>query len=118
MRKIVVAILSVLATYGASVAQRAAAVAPLPPDLAPPGEGDQQQKMTLQDVEDSVRAHLGQAGFTEIQMVPMTILVHAKDSDGNAVTFVVSPKSLADADVPQANPRESVRPAIPGEEKF
>ena len=50
----------------------------------------------LQSIQRSVQASLTQAGFTDIQMVPTSFLVRAKDPDGNPVMMVLSPDSIAE----------------------
>src|ERR1700680_5156058 len=49
-----------------------------------------------QSIERSVQAHLALAGFTEIQMVPTSFLVRAKDPNGKTVMLVLSPDSIAE----------------------
>jgi DNA-nicking Smr family endonuclease len=45
-------------------------------------------------IEQSVQARLGLAGYTDIQMLPTSFLVRAKDRDGNSVTLVLGPESM------------------------
>lgn len=49
-----------------------------------------------QSIQRSVQASLAQAGFTDIQMVPTSFLVRAKDPDGNPVVIALSPESIAE----------------------
>jgi hypothetical protein len=48
----------------------------------------------LQSIQQKVRHNLQQAGFTDIQIMPSSFLVRAKDSDGNPVMMVINPDSV------------------------
>ncbi len=48
-----------------------------------------------QSVQQKVRQNLEQAGFTDIQLMPSSFLVRAKDRDGNPVMMVINPDSIA-----------------------
>jgi hypothetical protein len=63
---------------------------------ASPAQGQQDVvNQGVQSVEQRVQQRLTQAGFTNIEMVPTSILVRATDRDGNPVMLVLSPDSLA-----------------------
>jgi hypothetical protein len=47
-----------------------------------------------QTIQHQVQSNLQQAGFTDIQMMPSSFLVRAKDSAGNPVIMVISPDSV------------------------
>jgi hypothetical protein len=47
-----------------------------------------------QTIQQQVQNNLQQAGFTDIQMMPSSFLVRAKDSAGNPVIMVISPDSV------------------------
>src|SRR4051794_31662562 len=47
-----------------------------------------------QRVQQQVRNNLNQAGFTDIQIVPSSFLVRAKDKAGNPVMMVITPDSV------------------------
>jgi hypothetical protein len=49
-----------------------------------------------QSFEQKVAQRLTQAGFSNIEMVPTSILIRATDRDGNPVTLALSPDSLAE----------------------
>jgi hypothetical protein len=49
-----------------------------------------------QSFEQKVARRLTQAGFSNIEMVPTSILIRAIDRDGNPVTLALSPDSLAE----------------------
>ena len=49
----------------------------------------------VQTIEHSVQARLGSAGYTEIEMVPTSFLVRAKDPDGNPVILAIGPEAIA-----------------------
>jgi|SRR5262245_12895410 len=73
-------------------------VSPVPPDLATPpsAECHQQDMPTLESIENELRARLARAGFTDIEMIPTSFLVRAKDAAGNSVMLVLSPDSAAE----------------------
>ena len=48
----------------------------------------------LQSIQQKVRQNLQQAGFTDIQVMPSSFLVRAKDRDGNPVMMVINPDSV------------------------
>jgi hypothetical protein len=48
-----------------------------------------------QAIERSVQTRLGLAGYTDVEMIPTSFLVRAKDPDGKPVMLVLGPESLA-----------------------
>jgi hypothetical protein len=50
----------------------------------------------VQPFEQRVVQRLTQAGFSNIEMVPTSILIRAVDRDGNPVTLALSPHSLSE----------------------
>jgi hypothetical protein len=120
MRKFIVSTLALAAVASPVMAQSAQAVSPVPEDLAAPaaranqkgaqikpqkeaGKSNQQpqpsqadQPVTAQSVEDGLRTRLAHAGFTDIEMLPTSFLVRAKDANGNPVMLVLSPGSAAE----------------------
>jgi hypothetical protein len=105
------------------MAQDAQAVAPVPPDqISPFADSDRHQNGTegAHSVEDALRTLLARAGFTDIEMMPTSFLVHAKDVDGNSVTLVFSPDSLAASkQVPGDGQNDAAGAGtVSGEQKF
>jgi hypothetical protein len=49
-----------------------------------------------QSFEQRVQQRLRQAGFSNIEMVPTSILIRAMDRDGNPVMLALSPDSLSE----------------------
>src|SRR4051812_12670595 len=47
-----------------------------------------------QTIQQQVQNKLQQAGFTDVQIMPSSFLVRAKDKDGNPVMMVISPDSV------------------------
>jgi hypothetical protein len=45
-------------------------------------------------IEQNIRQDLSKAGYTDIQVMPGSFLVHAKDSKGNPTEMMVSPHSV------------------------
>lgn len=57
-------------------------------------KGAQNQPTSEQSITQSVRSNLEQAGYTDIQMVPSSFLVRAKDPNGSPVMMVLSPDAI------------------------
>jgi hypothetical protein len=51
---------------------------------------------STQFVEDALRTRLARAGFSDIEMMPTSFLVRAKDANGNPVMLVLSPDSVTE----------------------
>jgi hypothetical protein len=51
---------------------------------------------SVQSFEQRVQQRLAQAGFSNIEMVPTSILIRAMDRDGNPVMLALSPNSLSE----------------------
>jgi hypothetical protein len=101
MRKLLASTLVGIACVTPVMAQDAPqpAVSPVPQDLVTPApKPTQQQKdaQSIQAIEDGLRMRLAHAGFTDIEMIPTSFLVRAKDANGNAVMLVLSPDSAAE----------------------
>ena len=47
-----------------------------------------------QSMGSQVKSNLEQAGFTDVQVMPSSFLVRAKDKDGNPVMMVINPDSM------------------------
>jgi len=126
MRKLLLSTLVSLGCVAPVMAEEAPqrAVSPVPPDLATPAPSpSQQQKDTqsIEAIEEGLRTRLARAGFTDIEMVPTSFLVRAKEAAGNAVMLVVSPDSVAE--LKQAPPQDGEDDTTgmatpPGGEKF
>jgi hypothetical protein len=71
-------------------------------------------------VEDALRTLLAREGFTDIEMMPTSFLIHAKDADGNSVTLVFSPDGSAQSKQVPADGRDDAAGGgtVPGEQKF
>ncbi len=62
------------------------------------------QAQSQQPIQQQVRKNLQQAGFTDIQLMPSSFLVRAKDKNGNQVMMVINPDSVtAVTEVPAAS---------------
>ena len=101
MRQLLFSTLAWLAFVAPVMAQSPAVptVSPLPPDLleTPPGSEQHRPDMpTLEAIGNELRARLSRAGFTDIEMIPTSFLVRAKDADGKSVVLVLSPDSFAE----------------------
>lgn len=106
MRKVLISTLVSLACVAPATAQEAAkpvdapamqnqaAVAPSPDQQSQSAQAAQQQvKEPAQLVEDALRTQLSRAGFTDIELLPTSFLIRAKNADGNAVMLVLSTDS-------------------------
>jgi hypothetical protein len=63
-------------------------------DPAPTRDQPQSSSGDAQPIQQQVQNNLQQAGFTDIQIMPSSFLVRAKDSAGNPVIMVISPDSV------------------------
>lgn len=75
---------------------------------SPPSQGTQQapasqseashaqasQAQSVQSIGQSVRSNLARAGYKDVQMVPDSLVVRAKDPNGASVMMVLSPDSI------------------------
>jgi hypothetical protein len=92
MRKLLVSTVVSLAWVVPALAQDA-------PAQAAAASADGQQDVVNQSVqsfEQRVQQRLTQAGFSNIEMVPTSILIRAIDRDGNPVMLALSPDSLSE----------------------
>src|SRR5262249_15264115 len=101
MRKLFLSTLAWLFLAAPVMAQSAPvpAVSPVPPDLLatpPSSEQHRPDLPSLEAIENELRARLGRAGFSDIEMIPTSFLVRAKDAAGNSVVLVISPDSVAE----------------------
>ena len=77
------------------VAPAAFAQSANPSSTPPSGSGPQQSSMQNQaPIRTQIQKNLQSAGFTNIQVLPSSFLVRAKDQDGNPVMMVVNPDSV------------------------
>jgi len=65
-----------------------------------------------QTIQQQVQNNLQQAGFTDIQIVPSSFLVRAKDKAGNPVMMVISPDSVTA--VTEINAPTGIAPSAQG----
>jgi hypothetical protein len=68
-------------------------------------------KDATQAIQQLIQARLASAGFTDIQMVPNSFLISAKDRDGHPVTMMAAPSEFGnsgpgqdDDDMPSGQP--------------
>ncbi|MCV0387856.1 MAG: hypothetical protein K5821_15920 [Nitrobacter sp.] len=85
-RVILAALLSTTVGSGAALAQSK----PSPDDSMKGSSAGQQQPLPQQ-----VRTKLKDQGFTDVKVVPGSLLVSAKDKQGDPVTMVIGPHSMA-----------------------
>jgi hypothetical protein len=112
MRRLLVSTFVSLACVAPVLAQGA------PQDRAAARNTAEDQDTLNQGVESihrSVEARLALAGFTDIQMVPTSFLVRAKDRAGNPVMLMLSPDAIAEMKqiIEESGPPESPRSETP-----
>ncbi|MEA2980566.1 MAG: hypothetical protein QOF09_2389 [Alphaproteobacteria bacterium] len=94
MRRIIISIFVSLLWAFPALAQDASHDASVAPNAAQ-SQSDSLAD-TLQAIQRSIELRLALAGFTDIQMVPTSFLISAKDRDGHSVTIMASPSSIAE----------------------
>jgi hypothetical protein len=74
--------------------------APHDQPAAPNAAQDQNDalKDALQEIQRTIQMRLALAGYTDIQMVPTSFLISAKDRDGHSVSLRASPGLIANLD--------------------
>jgi hypothetical protein len=53
-----------------------------------------QMNQNGQSVRQTLQKHLQDAGFSDVQMIPTSFLIRAKDNQGHPVSMVVTPDSV------------------------
>jgi hypothetical protein len=92
MRRLLICSFVSLAWVAPALAQNAAQEEATPPNAAQ--EQDEELKQAVQSIERSVQTQLALEGFTNIQMIPTSFLIRAKDRDGNPVMLMLGPDSV------------------------
>jgi hypothetical protein len=90
------------------------------PVWAQNAQPNQQQGATnagsVQTVQEQVRNNLQRAGFTDIQIMPTSFLVRAKDSAGNPVMLVINPDAVtAVTEIPGTPSAQGAAPSGTGQ---
>ncbi len=83
--------LAITAALGASLAATAFAQTS---NTSPGAGGQGNTPQSGPAVQHQVQQDLQQAGFTDIQIMPQSFLVRAKDKHGNPVMMVINPDSI------------------------
>ena len=65
-----------------------------PPIAQPARQRPQMRRTTTQNLPAEIRSKLEQDGFTDVNVVPGSFLVSAKDKSGDPVTMVIGPNSM------------------------
>jgi hypothetical protein len=92
MRKLLMSTLLSLAWIVPALAQDAPQGQPVAPKAAP--DQNDPLKDATQAIQKLIQAQLASAGFTDIQMVPNSFLISAKDRDGHPVTMMAAPRGI------------------------
>jgi len=94
-RLIILALMSLVCTVPAAVAQRLAKPAVAQDVVVAASKPDQQQNdsQSTQSIEKTLRNQLVSAGLTDIEMVPTSFVVRAKAANGNPIVLLLYPDS-------------------------
>jgi hypothetical protein len=93
MRKLLMSTLLSLAWIVPALAQDAPQGQPAAPSATP--DQSDPLKDAAQTIQQLIQARLASAGFTDIQMVPNSFVISAKDRDGHPVTMMASPSDVS-----------------------
>jgi hypothetical protein len=93
MRKLLMSTLLSLAWTIPALAQDAPQDQPVAPNAAP--EQSDPLKDAAQAIQQLIQQRLASAGFTDIQMVPNSFLISARDRDGHPVTMMAAPSDIS-----------------------
>jgi hypothetical protein len=92
MRRLLISTFVSLACTIPALAQDAPQGRPVAPNAVP--DQSDSLKDATQTIQQRIQTGLANAGFTDIQMVPSSFLIIAKDRDGHPVTMMASPRSI------------------------
>jgi hypothetical protein len=83
--------------------------APPAEPATPPAAEDQNAPSTdaAQRIQQGLQSVLAGAGFTNIQMVPNSFLITAKNRDGREVVLIATPNSITELDESAADNQDS-----------
>jgi hypothetical protein len=95
MRKLLMSTLLSLAWIVPTLAQDAPQGQSVAPNAAP--DQTDPLKDAAQAIQQLIQAQLASAGFTDIQMVPNSFLISAKDRDGHPVTMMAAPSEFGNS---------------------
>ena len=59
-----------------------------------PDNGLMNSAQKTQSIPDEIKSQLKDQGYTDVEIIPGSLLVSAKDKDGNPVRMVVGPHSI------------------------
>ena len=111
MRKLLMSTLLSLAWIVPALALDAPQDQPVAPNAAP--DQNDALKDATQAIQQLIQAQLASAGFTDIQMVPNSFLISAKDRDGHPVTMVAAPSELGNTGPGQDDDADDMPPGQP-----
>ena|SRR5258708_7398331 len=111
MRILPLAAAIVFASAGAAFSQGA----PSQPTTNPSAKDQSAHTQSQQPIRQQVQNNLAQAGYTDIQIMPESFLVRAKDKSGNPVMMVINPDSITTiTEVNTRGPATTGSAAAPG----
>ena len=94
MRRLLISALMPLILAIPASAQTAAPTQNPQPDAAQAQDQDSPKNQSAEAILQNIQSDLEQAGLTDIEFIPSSFLVRAKDKDGNPVIMVVGPDAL------------------------
>jgi hypothetical protein len=123
MRKLLISTFVSLVWTIPALAQDAPQGQPVTPNAAP--DQSDPLKDAAQAIQQLIQARLASAGFTDIQMLPNSFVISAKDRDGHPVTMMAAPSDITgfgnsapDQDDDDAGDMPSGHPATTGQSPF
>jgi hypothetical protein len=88
---------------------------------APAGGGPNRQRddeQGTQSLQEQLINQLAGAGLTDIEMMPMSFAVHAKDAAGNPVWLMLSPNGASEWEATPADGEADRSTSLPNQERF
>ena len=92
MRRLLISTFVSLVWTIPALAQDDSKTQPVAPNAAP--EQSDPVKEATQAIQQLIQERLASAGFTDIQMVPNSFLISAKDREGHPVTMMAAPSDI------------------------
>ena len=82
----------------------------------PKADGQNTDKESTQSIEETLVGRLASAGLTDIEMVPSSLVVRAKNADGKPVILVLYPDSNLEWQVSPVD-EDDTSPSTPNQER-
>jgi hypothetical protein len=89
-----------------------------PPPIAGGPNRQQNDEQGAQSIQEQLINQLAGAGLTDIEMMPMSFAVHAKDAAGNPVWLMLSPNGSSEWEATPADGEADRSTSLPNQERF